>query len=129
MRPVVIFHAMRVVEHGLRALARRLKVALPKKRHIDLEEWGKLISHIEGKIENIDNTRKRTPQREKDLEFYHGAASQFRHFKNAWRNHVMHGRASYDHEEAEKVLRHVHEFMDHIAARVKEGKKRIPKTS
>lgn len=112
-----VFHCMRVLEHGLRALAKRLRVTLPKNLHIDLAEWGKLIDRIEEEIEKIEKVRKRTPQRERDLEFYHSAASQFRHFKNAWRNHVMHSRAWYDHEEAGKVLRHVREFMRHLADR------------
>jgi hypothetical protein len=115
-----VFHLMRGIEFGLRTLARRLKVKLPRKRHIDLEDWGNLINEIEGKIAEIEKTRKRTLQREKDLMFYHGAASQFRHFKNAWRNHVMHTRASYGEDDAAKVMRHVREFMLHISTRLKE---------
>lgn len=34
-----VFHCMRVVEYGLRALAKRLRVKLPKNLHIDLAEW------------------------------------------------------------------------------------------
>lgn len=112
-----VFHLMRVVEFGLRALARKLKVKLP--RPIELEEWAGIIRAIEKEILKIEQMPK-TRRREKDLEFYHGAASQFRHFKNAWRNHVMHTRASYDEEEAGIVMRHVDEFMRHIAAKLKE---------
>lgn len=108
---------MRAVEHGLRSLAKNLRVRLPKKRHIDLEEWGNLIKHIEDKIDAIENMR-RTKRREAELEFYHGAASQFRHFKNAWRNHCMHSRATYELDEAAIVLRHVIEFMKHLAPRL-----------
>lgn len=39
-----VFHLMRVLEYGLRALSRNLKVRLP--RPVELEEWGKLISEI-----------------------------------------------------------------------------------
>lgn len=115
-----VFHSMRVVEHGLRALAKDLRVKLPKKRHIDLEDWGGLIDAIEGKIATIERTKRRTKQRETDLQFYHGAAAQFRHFKNAWRNHVMHSRVTYELEDAGIVLRHVDEFMQHLATRLKE---------
>jgi hypothetical protein len=115
-----VFHCMRVVEHGLRSLAKDLRVRLPKKRHIDLEDWGGLIDAIEGKIGTIERTKRRTKKREIDLQFYHGAAAQFRHFKNAWRNHVMHSRVIYELEDAGIVLRHVDEFMRHLASRLKE---------
>lgn len=112
-----VFHLMRAMEFGLRALARRLKVRLPKP--IELEEWARIIVAIEKEILKIEQMPK-TRKRERDLEFYHGAASQFRHFKNAWRNHVMHTRSFYDEEEAGIVMRHVGEFMRHIATRLKE---------
>lgn len=114
-----VFHLMRVVEHGLRALAKNLKIKLPKKRHIDLEEWGGLIDAIEKKIGEIQ-LRRRTHKREADLQFYHGAAAQFRRFKNAWRNHVMHTNASYDKHDANRVMEHVREFMQHLATKLKE---------
>ena len=115
-----VFHQMRALEFGLRALAKDLKIRLPKKRHIDLEDWGSLIDAIEGKIATIERTRRRTAKREADLQFYHGAAAQFRHFKNAWRNHVMHSRVNYEQEDAARALRHVDEFMRHIATRLKQ---------
>lgn len=114
-----VFHLMRVVEHGLRALAKTLRVKLPRKRHIELEEWGGLIEAIETRIGEIEK-RRRTRKREADLKFYHAAAAQFRHFKNAWRNHVMHGRAFYDSDESITVMRHVDEFMRHISQRLRE---------
>jgi hypothetical protein len=40
------------------------------------------------------------------------AAAEFRYFKDAWRNHVMHDRNdSYDEPEALRVLEHVTRFM------------------
>lgn len=114
-----VFHLMRVVERGLRTLAKALKVKCPGNRPIDITEWGGLIDAIERKISEIERKR-RTTSREADLKFYHGAAAQFRHFKNAWRNHIMHGRATYDSDEAIMIMRHVDEFMRHLATRLKE---------
>ncbi len=119
-----VFHCMRSLEHALRALAKKLRVKLPKNLRVDLAEWAGLIQSIESEISKIEQA-KRTARRDKALEFYHSAAAQFRHFKNAWRNHVMHSRASYDHDDAERVMRHVREFMQHLAANgLKEPKQR-----
>ena len=113
-----IFHLMRTLEYGLRALAKNLHVKTP--RPIQVEDWGNIINVIDKKINLIETTRKRTPKRQVDLAFYHGAASQFRHFKDAWRNHAMHTQASYDEEAAKIVMNHVCNFMQHIATRLKE---------
>ncbi len=112
-----VFHLMRALEYGLRALARRLKVPFPKT--FELKTWDELIKDVEKEIQKIINKPK-TAQRTKDLVFYNGAAAQFRYFKDAWRNHVMHTRASYDEHQAMSVMVHVREFMQHLAIRLKE---------
>jgi hypothetical protein len=56
-----VFHSMRVVEHGLRSLAKDLRVRLPKKRHIDLEDSRIALNFSPrrlGKSEDICRTRK-----------------------------------------------------------------------
>jgi hypothetical protein len=52
-----------------------------------------------------------------ELAFLSGAAAQFRYFKEAWRNHVAHSRATYDDIEALRIMSHVHQFMDELAVR------------
>ncbi len=111
-----VFHLMRVLEYGLRALAKKLKVRLP--RPTEFEEWGKILGGIEKEIDKIEKLPK-TRRRQADLEFYHGAAAQFRHFKNAWRNHVMHTQGDYDEYQAMSVMVHVREFTQHLATRLK----------
>ena len=38
------------------------------------------------------------------MQFYSETATQFRYFKNAWRNHVSHSNATYDEAQAEKIM-------------------------
>lgn len=116
-----VFHLMRALEHGLRALAKRLRVKYKRslKTPTDLRDWGDILTAIEDKVDEIEQ-KPRTHKREADLRFYHGAVAQFRHFKNAWRNHVMHARVLYEGDEAGVVMRHVSEFMQHLATRLKE---------
>src|SRR5829696_270394 len=115
-----VFHMMRALEHGLRALAKQLRVKMPKgKNMLDLQTWGDILRPIEKKVKDIEQ-RRRSRKRDEDLEFFGGAASQFHYFKTAWRNHVMHAKRTYDHDEAGIVMRHTLEFFEHISARLKE---------
>ena len=108
---------MRVAEHGLRALAKKVGVPFPKT--FDLKTWDELIRSIEQEIQKII-LKPKSSQRSKDLEFYNTAAAQFRYFKDGWRNHVMHTRTSYDEPQAISLMAHVREFMQHLATRLKE---------
>jgi hypothetical protein len=111
-----VFHLMRVLEHGLRALARMVKVKFSS--GIELESWGRIIKMIGKEINEIEK-QPHSKKRAADLEFYNGAATQFRFFKDAWRNHVMHTRATYDEHQAMSVITHVREFMQQLATRAR----------
>jgi hypothetical protein len=117
-----VFHLMRVLEHGLRALAKRLQVSFKNKKGatvpLDLQEWGAIIGNIETKIAEKKNLPK-GKQKSEELEFFSQAANEFRYFKDAWRNHVMHTRTTYDEHDAAKVMEHVRSFMQHIATKLK----------
>lgn len=109
-----VFHLMRVLEHGLRDLADRVKAEFPTA--IELENWKNIIDKIESQIRTQEKLPK-SQQKSDDLEFYTKAASQFWHFKEAWRNHVAHSRATYDETEAFNVYNAVKHFMQQLATR------------
>ena len=48
------------------------------------------------------------------------AAIQFRFLKNAWRNHAMHARASYDEAQARDNYGSVRGFLQQLAAHLNE---------
>ena len=112
-----VFHMMLVLERGLVALANQLKV----KRGV--KEWGRLIADIQDAIAALAAARASRPKGSKPpstkaarafakrIKFYSEAAKEFSYFKDAWRNHVAHGRAKYDRNDARKVMTHVREFM------------------
>jgi hypothetical protein len=110
-----VFHCMRVVEHGLRAMAEYLGVTM--KYPIELENWKTIIDAIEKAIYKIEDENKSLEKSER-LRFYSGAATQFRYFKDAWRNHVSHSRRSYDSREARLIWNHTCEFMESLAASI-----------
>ncbi|MBA3242093.1 MAG: hypothetical protein H0T60_12770 [Acidobacteria bacterium] len=117
-----VFHLMRVLEHGLRALAKGLRISFKTKKGttipLDLQEWGTIIDKIESKVEEMKNLPK-SRQKSKDLQFFSEAVKEFRYFKDGWRNHVMHAQVSYDVYDAAKVMEHVGGFMAHISDRLR----------
>ncbi len=107
-----VFHSMRSLEFGLVALADVFNVPS------DRTNWQQIIDHIEIAIKGISPNR--GPQWRDDEKFYSDAALQFRFFKNAWRNHVMHGRDTYDEDRAIEVYRHMKSFMRHLSTKLSE---------
>lgn len=106
-----IFHSMRVIEHGLRAFAERLGVTFPGP--MELENWRNIIDKIEQEVRKLEQLPKSHDKSQK-TKAYSQAASQFRYFKDAWRNHVSHSREHYDEREAEIVYNHVRDFMQQM---------------
>jgi hypothetical protein len=109
-----VFHLMRVLEHGLRSLAKRFAVPFEHKA------WGELIERTEKAIREIGQQRNKPADWKEEEQFYSEAATQFMHFKNAWRNYTAHVQFKYTEDEAESIYRHVRDFMKHIAKRLKE---------
>jgi hypothetical protein len=109
-----VFHLMAIVQIGLTALAKNLRV------NVDLfDTWEKVIGGIEGAISAKRASMAR--QNWKRIEaFYDEALSDLRSIKNAWRNPTMHFRRSYDEAQAAKVRERVKDFMIHLSTRLKE---------
>ncbi len=108
-----VFHAMRTAERGLGAIAEKLGVPFER------ENWQNVIEGIESKIRVIDNWPKGL-SKEEAQKFFSAAAMECRHFRNVWRNHVMHARETYDEHIALSVLEHVKAFMQKLAVQLSE---------
>jgi hypothetical protein len=102
-----VFHLMRVLEKGLAALAAVFSESFT------YENWHNIIERIESKIRKIDPNF--GPDWKVKQQFYSEAACEFMFFKDAWRNHVMHGREEYDDERTENIYSHIGAFMKHLA--------------
>jgi hypothetical protein len=107
-----VFHCMRVVERGLRALANELQIKFPVP--FEYQEWHSMIDAIESAIRKLEQ-QPRSAAKAETLKFYAKASFQFFYFKNAWRNHVAHAREDYSDEEATMVLEHTGDFMRYLA--------------
>ncbi len=108
-----VFHFMRVLEHGIRRLAELLKI---ETGNIAFENWKNILDQIEKKIRAMEPLPK-SLEKSVNLTYLSESATNFRYFKDAWRNHVSHSRVSYDSRDAKRVMDHVIDFMQHLAKR------------
>lgn len=107
-----VFHAMRTLEAGLNVLADEFGVSTAK------ANWHNILDVIGSEInKKSQDLGANWP----DQQFYSEAALEFRHFKNAWRNHVMHLRLTFDEERARKINDHVRDFMTHLSTKLSES--------
>jgi hypothetical protein len=110
-----VFHLMRVVEKGIRALATSMAIPLP----CTAEQWGRILQMMEEKIKEVEKERK-SLSKIQHLQLYGECIIEMECFKNAWRNHVMHAMHSYGESEATKVMGHVKNFMQRLSREVSE---------
>jgi hypothetical protein len=103
-----VFHSMRILEHGLRPFATRFGVPF------EHDSWHKVIKGIEDGIGRLRTKQGLSNDDRELITNYSKAAAEFRYFKDAWRNHVAHGRGHYDESEATQVYEHVRTFMAHM---------------
>jgi hypothetical protein len=109
-----VFHLMRVLEHGMKALALALNLTF------DIQQWNTIIAQIEAEIRDIGLSWPASPRKADWLQFYSEAARHFFFLKDAWRNHVSHNRATYDETSAKEAMEHVRGFMNHLSTRLSE---------
>lgn len=104
-----VFHLMRAAELALRLLARKLRI-----RKVETKEWATLVDNFDKALVAM-RQQKRTATRDRKLQYYSEARVHFGIFKDAWRNHVMHSRATYDERQAFAIFSSVRTFMDELA--------------
>ena len=110
-----VCHLMRVLEIGLQTLAQALNVPFANQR-----DWQDAINAIEGQIKLYQKgSISPLPADWKEKkQFYSELATQFTHFKEAWRNYAMHARVFYAETKAETIFGSVREFMRVLASRL-----------
>lgn len=112
-----VFHGMRVAEHGLRMLAKKLRVKLThsgRPMPIDLATWDKVITQCKNKIEEL-RKRSKSHRNDAQLQIFSEAADHCMFMKDIWRNPVDHSRKSCNEGDALRVTHRVHDFMEFMA--------------
>lgn len=117
-----VFHFMRTAEKGMQVLAWDRRVGNVRNKPPELHQWQDILNGVQGEVNKITGwPNSRGLAKIQAEEFYNGALAEFRGFKDAWRNHVMHSRRDYEFDEAKAVLSHVSRFMSALATRLSES--------
>jgi hypothetical protein len=120
-----VFHLMRAAERIMRVFAwdRRASVKTKggKEYPLDLATWEDVIKAVNQEVDKVANwPRTKGEIRTQASEFYNSAMQEFRAFKDAWRNHIMHGRRAYIAADASQVMEHVKRLAETLSARISE---------
>jgi hypothetical protein len=111
-----VFHLMRVVEVGLRALGKSLnEPSLDPKRN---PTWETILRRCDDELRKP--LKDRSQEWSTDGQFYSDATANLRAVKDAWRNSTMHVERDYDEDEALSVFNAVKGFMQKLAERLSE---------
>jgi hypothetical protein len=116
-----VFHLMRVMEVGLRALGASLN-------NPDLDprknpSWERLLKPCDDELRKP--IAERCPEWRTDDLFFSNATANLRAVKDAWRNPTLHVEVDYDDERAFEILNAVKAFMRHLASRFGDSERNL----
>lgn len=104
-----VFHLMRVMEHGLRAVSNMLGIPYAP-------SWESHLKQIEANIKA--DHKSKTPEWKRDEAFFKEVLGDLAAVRIAWRNPTMHIGRRYSQDEAEQVYHAVRLFMQRVAAKL-----------
>ena len=107
-----VFHSMRAVESGIRA------VAVEVNKTFDVQQWNDILNQIESVLRDLPGLLK--PEKDAKLEYLSRAAAEIGYFKDGWRNYVSHNKRPYDVKEATSLHEHVGKFMRVLSEQLSE---------
>jgi hypothetical protein len=111
-----VFHLMRVMEIGIKAVSRCLHIPDPTKPAE--RNWGVILTEIKKAIET--HWSKMGDRQSGDGAFFESVYASLDAVKNPWRNATMHVERVYTDEEAEHIFNAVKGFMQKLATRLNE---------
>ncbi len=106
-----MFHAMRVLEVGVHALAKRLHI--PDPITAAQRNWAMMLREIQGKIDGNWPRKERIPLSEGSQ--YESVYVTLDSVRNPWRNATMHVETIYAPHEVIHIINCVHFFMQKLA--------------
>lgn len=101
-----VLHLMRVMEVGLKDLAKRLKIGYQP-------DWGAYLREIQQRVGAKRKTK--SIRWKRDEPFFLDVSGDLLTVKQAFRNRTMHVGRKYGSEEAEEIFRGVRSFMQRLA--------------
>jgi len=102
-----VFHLMRILERGVQSFGLALSVLDPSEKN-----WQNILDEVNKKIKALPDA---TVNEKSIRASYAEAAANLFNVKLAWRNPVMHPKASYTPEESADIYDKTRSFMKHLA--------------
>jgi hypothetical protein len=99
----VVFHLMRVMEYAVQKMGERFKVT-----GVESKEWQEIINAVNGRLNQM-------PKSDLERSVFAELVGCLTAVKFAWRNEVMHPKATYTEDEAADILQAVKTFTTRIA--------------
>jgi hypothetical protein len=99
---------------------RNKKTGKIKYAQLAWSDWENILSLLRSTVEKRIAKLARGRKKQLYQEFYLPALQDIQAFKDAWRNHVMHTRATYDAQDDDAIFGHVKSLMVRLATRVSE---------
>jgi hypothetical protein len=112
-----VFHLMRVMEVGLRALGKTL--GNPKLDPKTNPSWDSILSKCDEELRLP--YAKRSSGWQANAPFFTEATASLRAVKDAWRNPTMHVEKDYSYEQAYDIWSAARAFTKHLATTISEG--------
>lgn len=114
-----VFHLMRVVGVGLRALAQHQKIkdTVP----LELQEWKTLIDGIDKTVKETVERWPKSQEKDETLRFFADAIGEIRGYKDELRNPLSHRTVHYNETDAKAALDRVQNFMRRLVKYFPEG--------
>jgi hypothetical protein len=111
-----VFHLMRVMEHGMNALATELGVSQPYRT------WDKKIEKLsEALAEELRKSYSQTSPLAGRLDFFKQATERLTAVQHALRNETMHARSHYGQDDAEDIYRSTVRFIEKLSEKLAEA--------
>lgn len=97
-----VFHLMRVMEIGVQKFGDKIGVRLT-----DEKNWQNILDEVNKSIRGMDQKADQTKR-------FASLAAHLYNVKIAWRNEVMHPKATYTPQESDEIYKHVATFIGHL---------------
>jgi len=119
-----VFHLMRSVEWGLRGLCANLGLKSLKEQKksgkikltpVSHSQWEKILDGLNKRVDKKLKILRPGGAKQRHQEFYYPALEEISAIRDAWRNHVMHGRKEYQPDDAAVICGHVKRLMMKLA--------------
>lgn len=114
-----VFHLMRAVEYGSRAMLKELGIQTHGNKPVELCDWGELQTALDAQLPLLSKGKLNDRQKMSDFEWYSYPIHELGKFR-VWRNKVSHLREPFLPGQTKDIIDATERYMRHLAERIDE---------